>query len=54
MSQHKQVLVRGLALGIGFVGFWGFAIDAMQWHILTWLIAGATLLWIISYKKEKK
>jgi hypothetical protein len=47
MSQHKQVLLRGLAVGTGFVALFGPAIESDKWLVSLVLLAiTGALLWI--------
>lgn len=39
MSEHLSSLFHGLAMGIGFIGVFGFVIDANQWVYLLSFIA---------------
>lgn len=51
MSQHKQALWRGLAVGTGFVGVFGNAIDGNAWPVSVWLISVSVVLWMIGDKR---
>jgi hypothetical protein len=50
MNQHKQAVWRGLAVGVGFVGVWGMAIDGNAWPVSVVLVSVSIVLWMIGDK----
>ena len=52
MNKDIKALIDGLAVGLGFVGVMGFAIDASKWPTLFLLISIAMALPIATRLKE--
>lgn len=48
MSDDTQALVDGIAIGLGFVGVLGFAVNSNVWPVLLSLIVTAVALPILS------
>jgi membrane-bound ClpP family serine protease len=55
MNKHLSSLFYGLALGFGFIGLMGFAIDSSKWIAsMILILIGVFLLGIeVSMRKEK-
>lgn len=46
--EHLQSLIDGVALGMGFVGLFGFAIDPTMWVVSVSLLVASVVIPIVS------
>ena len=52
MNKELQAMIDGIALGLGFVGVLGFAVNISAWPILLTLIGTALVLVVSTRLKE--
>ncbi|CAB4124031.1 hypothetical protein UFOVP45_107 [uncultured Caudovirales phage] len=53
MSEHAIGLLRSVAGGLGFVGVFGFCLDASEYPVLVGLITSSILLYTFTFTKKK-
>lgn len=46
--EHVQSLIDGVAVGLGFVGLFGFAIDPSMWVVSVALLTASIVIPIVS------
>lgn len=52
MNKEIQAMIDGIAIGLGFVGVLGFAVNSTAWPVLLTLIGTALVLVIGTRLKE--